>query len=888
MPVIDLGAAGEDASSAITACDVCVVGTGPAGATLARELSGTALRVVVLESGGIERDPDVDQLNDVENVGRARAVDQWSVRNRILGGSSHTWGGRCAPFDAIDFSYRSWVPASGWPFSLDELVPYLERTTSHLGLAVGNGFQDDRFWDLAGRRPPTATPDPSKLLSFFWQFSRDPAESYPFEYTRFGRGLLERLGDHVTVVLHATVTGVDPVESGRAARGVRFTGPDGRTRSLAAETVVLAAGGIENARLLLASDTVTPDGLGNDHDLVGRYLMDHPRGTVGTFPVRGTGDLQKRLGRYNVHGHFFRAGFRLSPEVQQAEGLLNCSAWLGEQWATDDPWAAMRRVLGGRPRMPDDVVALTKNVGFLARGARDYFIERNGVPRKLAGLELVGMVEQRPDPASRVTLSDRRDRFGQRLPRIDWRIHDDEPHTMRRMAVLVADQLARMGFPAPDLADWVANGENFPSSFVDVAHPTGTTRMSTDPTQGVVDADGQVHGVAGLYVAGTSVFPTVGHCNPTQMIVAMAIRLADHLKAHAAADTAAVLRARKREGQPTTVLLTGATGRIGRVVLADLLERGYHVRATTSRTPGDSHTGGAELEWRTFDLLRATADDYDGLIDGCVAVLHLAAAIGNAERMPRVNAEATRHLAEAAERAGVDAFCYTSSVSVYGSGRGRVMSEDAPVLTVDHDVPSEYWALPYVRTYGRTKLAGELAIRTAAKRVRYVIFRPTVVVDIDDILRIRDWNPIKRVLTAHRHAHHVFVRDVSDALIWSMEGALAGRGEPGSVAVYNLSEDEYPEPTHADFLRRAFKASGDPRFRVARIPGVADWAHDFLRFRRLTLRNPLWRMRFPNDALRAAGYAPRHGLASAYEIALGKIAQADSAGSGASGDPSQE
>jgi nucleoside-diphosphate-sugar epimerase len=208
---------------------------------------------------------------------------------------------------------------------------------------------------------------------------------------------------------------------------------------------------------------------------------------------------------------------------------------------------------------------------------------------------------------------------------------------------------------------------------------------------------------------------------------------------------------------------------------------------------------------------------------------------------------------------------------VYGSGRQRTMTEDAPVLTVDRDVPSEYWALDYVRAYGRTKLAGERALSTAAKSVRYIVFRPTVVVDVPDLVRIREWSRAKRILAAHRHAHHVYVRDVSDALIWSMERALAGVGAPGSVETYNLSEDSFPEPTHADFLRKAFAVSADPRYRVPKVPGIVDWTHDLLRFRTFPLRNPLWRMRFPSDRLRAAGYRPRYGMAHAHALALGEL-----------------
>jgi choline dehydrogenase-like flavoprotein/nucleoside-diphosphate-sugar epimerase len=870
MPFIDLQLYGEGNASAIAECDLCIIGSGPAGSTIAGELSDTGLRVTLLESGGFKRSPEADALNELENIGRPRVVDQWTVRNRIVGGSSHTWGGRCGPFDAIDFEERPWVPESGWPFEIGDLAPYLDRTAPYLGLAVGSGFSDERFWTIAGRRRPRSGPDPEVLLPFFWQFSRDDAESYPYEYMRFDRNLVKRLSPNVTLVTGATVLRINPVESGRAVRSVEFAAPDGRRRTLSASTVVVCAGAIENARILLSSDAVTPNGLGNDRDLIGRYFMDHSRGPVGSFKISASKALQKRFGRYNVRGHLFRAGLRLSPEIQRAEKLLNCAAWLGEVVAPDDPWDALRRVFRGKPQLPGDALAIASNAGLFVRGLRDYLIERNGIPRKLEALNLDCMCEQRPDRDSRVMLSERRDRFGMRLSRIDWRIHEDEPRTMRRMAELVVEQFVRMGLPAPLLADWVRDRADFPPTITDVAHPTGTTRMSNHLTKGVVDAQCCVHGVEGLYVAGSSVFPTVGHCNPTQMIVALALRLADHLKARAeAARTPAVRTTAATKPGATRVLVTGATGRIGHVVVSDLLMRGYFVRATTSKVPPEGDDHGGALEWRRFDFLDAT--NYDGLMAGCDAVLHLGAEIGKMERMRRVNVDATTLLAEAAERAGAKAFCYTSSVAVYGSGLKRTMTEDAPVLTVDQDIRSEYWALEYVRTYGRTKLGGELALRQKAKNVRYIVLRPTVVVDVPEIIGIRNWSLVKRTLAAHRHAHHIYMRDVSDAIIWSMERALAGAGAPGSIETFNLSEDEFPEPTQADFMRKALAVSGDPRFRVVRVPWLADWMRDFLRFRTFPLRNPLWRMRFPNDRLRAAGYRPRFGMAHAHAVALETI-----------------
>ncbi|CAN7695346.1 NAD-dependent epimerase/dehydratase family protein [Neorhizobium sp. LjRoot104] len=316
--------------------------------------------------------------------------------------------------------------------------------------------------------------------------------------------------------------------------------------------------------------------------------------------------------------------------------------------------------------------------------------------------------------------------------------------------------------------------------------------------------------------------------------------------------------------------MTGATGRIGKVVVADLIERGYAVRATTSKPLA---TDGGEvddlLEWRQFDFM--VDDDWDGLVNGCCAVLHLAAELGKMERMQRVNVEATRQLAQAAERQGITAFCYASTVSVYGSGRHRLIDETSPVLTADRDIASQYWALDYVRMYGRTKLAGELALRAVAKRTRFTIVRPAVVVDINQLIGIRDWNPIKRLLAAHRHAHHIYVGDVSDAMIWFIERGLAGCGLPGDVEVYNLAEDDCPDPRHIDFMRKAYSVSRDRRYKSMPIPAIADWLHDFLRFRTLPVRNPLWRMRFSNQRLKEAGYRFRYGMADAQRLALSTL-----------------
>jgi choline dehydrogenase-like flavoprotein len=540
VPILDSAAfAGSDSLPDALRCDVCIIGSGPAGLTIARELSNTPLRVTILESGRAERQAETDALNEIESVGWPRATDQWLVRNRVVGGSSNTWGGRCAPFNEVDLEFRDWIPYSGWPFKIDDLTPYLDRSAKYLGLGAGSGYNDDRVWAITGRRKPKSDLDSDDLLPMFWQFSRDPDNWYDF--MRFGRRLDADLGPNVTLVTNATVLRVNANESGRAVESVEFAAIGGRRWLLPATTIVVCAGGVENARLLLASDNVAVRGLGNQNDLVGRFLMDHLRGPVARFQMNHGRSALNRFGIFKSRAagaHLYQHGMRLSPAVQRSEQLLNCAIWIGEfDTAPDDPWDALGRLLRRDGNVGQNLTPMVMNVGLLFRGLKNYFISHRGLPRKLNSITLEAMCEQRPNPDSRLTLSDRRDPFGMRIPRIDWRVSEDEARAMHRTAELMGEHLSRMGLAPAVLEDWVRDGAMIPQTFRDVAHPTGTTRMADDPANGVVDAQCQVHGVHGLFMGGSSVFPTSGHANSTQMVVTLALRLADTLQARASYGT---------------------------------------------------------------------------------------------------------------------------------------------------------------------------------------------------------------------------------------------------------------------------------------------------------------------------------------------------------------
>jgi choline dehydrogenase-like flavoprotein len=518
-------------SSGTFYADLCIIGSGPAGLAIATEFCGYPLEVLLLESGGLVEERDMDAQSDIESVGSPRIMEPRSVRNRVFGGTSHSWSGRCAAFDDIDFEVRPWIPFSGWPIRRTELISYLDRAAIYLGL-VPNSYDAD-FWRLLGRTKPNTDVDHALLKSVFWQFSRD--ETDPLDFMRLGRRFLSSAHENIRVLLHATAIQIRTDRTGAKLDSVEIRSPEGKRAAVKPRALILCAGGIDNARLLLCSDRVVRGGVGNQNDVVGRFLMDHPRCSLGFFDVSRSGPVRDYYGMYRLggtrSGRFFLHGLSISPEFQRKMSLLNCAAWLTEDKALDDPWDAAKRLLTGRDRkLLYDVSCLFSHPALILQGLHDRLVRRRGVRHKLARLVLDCIVEQRPNPDSRIRLSDRVDPLGVPLAQLDWRISEHEKETVAILGRLIADEFSRVGLAAPTLAPWVRTGHYDEAQFVDVAHPTGTTRMSSDPRCGVVDENCRVHGVDAIFIAGSSVFPTSGHANPTLMIVALAIRLADWLK----------------------------------------------------------------------------------------------------------------------------------------------------------------------------------------------------------------------------------------------------------------------------------------------------------------------------------------------------------------------
>lgn len=572
---------GASADTAFAA-DLVIVGAGAAGAVLARECAFAPFSVLILESGVAEETEAYAALNRVESVGEPRSPAQiakrrafhgaqaafwrqdqqgFGVRCRVLGGSTAAWAGKSAAFDPIDFAARPWVAHTGWPFGRDEIAPYLARAGAHLNLGPHRYGAD--FWEQYPGGEPAPTFPSDRLVPFFWQFARSRLD--PLDVMRIGPELARLKAPNVRLITDATVTEILTDPGGAEVAGVKIASLSGKRGEVRAKFVALAAGGIENPRLLLASRAARPEGLGNAQDLVGRFLMDHPGARIAHFGPADIAKVQRRFGFFGLteggKTHMYMHGLALSPTLQERERLLNCALYLMAENAPDDPWPALKRLLKGRwrtagadvwavmkspglfftgigmailqsPLTPDPLKRLLVNaaIAFNPNFVAQEFLSR-GLPHKLVGLHVDAISEQAPAPDSRITLSEATDPMGTPQARIDWRLAPDAAHSLRRLALLIREEFPKVGLPAPILEPWVESGRLEDAVIIDMAHTLGATRMAGSADRGVVDPHCEVFGVKGLFVAGGSVFPTSGHANPTLMITALAVRLADHLKA---------------------------------------------------------------------------------------------------------------------------------------------------------------------------------------------------------------------------------------------------------------------------------------------------------------------------------------------------------------------
>lgn len=461
--------------------DICIVGSGPAGVTLASKMAEQGVTVALLEAGDLEYSEESQRVYECESIGH----EAWPrhTRLRYFGGTSNHWSGRCRPFDESDFYNRSINGLPGWPIRYDTLEPYLKEAMSILDLKPEKGFTAINTNDLKEHFYPDA-------------FAKSPP-------TRFNSKYIEqvRTSKNIDCYLNANATDLTLNETLELTESIEISNYKGQKNKILANRFILCLGGIETPRFLLNCNKQVSSGIGNSHEMVGRCFMEHLNVPIGTF---------------------------LYEDMERTSSL---------QFYSDDDFCKSAEI--GKSNITFGIIQKVKSYGrthaiktFFKNIACNMDIDRKVQfisDFKCPGIGNIGtLIEQSPDIESRVMLSNQLDNFGLKKAKFDWKINEFDNKTIRYTAIEMAKQFSLSGLGAIRLADFILDN-NIDIRYSHHAHHMGTTRMSADPRFGVVDSNLKVHGIGNLYIAGSGVFSTGGACNPTMPIIQLCLRLADHL-----------------------------------------------------------------------------------------------------------------------------------------------------------------------------------------------------------------------------------------------------------------------------------------------------------------------------------------------------------------------
>lgn len=543
------------AQDATLDCDVCIVGAGPIGLTIALEFIETPLNVLVLESGGLDVGTDRDDLSALAEGGYHGPNDHITAHRRF-GGNSSEWiqilsagrlGVRFGEFQAVDFEPREGIANSGWPIRFDDLKPYSRRVAERWNLNP-EGFSPKAYTD------PDHQPfeGPEHLTTSVYQF---PEATLPRQ--AFRRRIQE--AENITVIHDTTAAAIQTsTPSANQATLLARTSRD-HSFNITAGRIILAGGAMATTQLLLHSITDQGHALGNAHDVVGRYLMDHPLLHGGELFLKDPNAIT-RMKLYDncPRGQYHSQGY-LHPTddlLRAHSDLVNLNMFLlprrPNQKAGEQESARERRVHDAavhaklalqRRHMPEmkDVlralsgpdIVLKKIYQRLASPyyniGRGGWSRETGLPDKYNRFDVIQYAEQLPHADNRLFLGGDEDSVGMKRINFDFKLHQDDIIRFKRTQRVMADSIQQSGQGHVALALPDKDDEVEVIAYT-LGHYIGTTRMGDDPRTSVVDANCRVHGSESVYVASTSVFPTGGTSNPTLTALALGLRVADTIK----------------------------------------------------------------------------------------------------------------------------------------------------------------------------------------------------------------------------------------------------------------------------------------------------------------------------------------------------------------------
>ena len=491
--------------------DICIIGAGAAGISIALDWMDTSYKVILLEGGGFDYDDRVQELYTGKTTGQ-KYYPLRSARLHYFGGTTGHWAGMCSPFDPIDFQKRDWVPDSGWPITREDLDPFYEKANKVLKLGPYNYDYD--YWNKELPNLKRFPFDDKVIWHKIWQFSQ----------AQFGNIYKEPIVKAKNIHLYTYANAVDIKTEENVSRVTEVIVKNyaGKTHTVKAKHFIMACGAIQNARMLLASNSQAPKGLGNENDLVGRYFQEHLEVASAELWLPKPFPTDLYGWEYGVTKAY--AELAITEDVQRKEKMLNGTASLQplsvainekprmETWQNGDPRKSMDNIFSDW----GEAIEKAKEM----KGSIEYAYQLNT------------RIEQAPNPNSRVTIGPEKDELGVPRANLHWELTALDKYSVRKIYEIIGQQVGISGIGRIRLKEFLRdkNDDSFPDTTNGGWHHMGTTRMSNDPKTGVVNSNCQVHGISNLFVAGSGCYATSAAPNPTLTVTALSLRLSDYLK----------------------------------------------------------------------------------------------------------------------------------------------------------------------------------------------------------------------------------------------------------------------------------------------------------------------------------------------------------------------
>ena len=498
--------------------DICIIGAGASGLSIALEWKDTPYKVILLEGGGFEYDDKVQNLYKGKTTGQ-KYYPMKSSRLHYFGGASQHWGGMCSTLDDIDFKKRSWVKHSGWPITKHDLDRYYKKAQINLDLRAYE--YDLEYWQQQYQSFEPLPLNNNKIWNKMWQFSTP---------TRFGTKYKDLIinAKNIHLYTYANVVDMKANESINTINEVTLKNYASKTHTVKATYFILACGAIQNSRLLLASNSQLKKGIGNVNDQVGRYFMEHPEISAAELWLSKSRQMDLYL---LTKSRRPRAELAFTEKLQSELKILNGTVSLSplvsarnikpniETWQDENPITNRKNKIVQSKSLWEKIRNRINTINQSSEKGLD------------RAFQLYIRLEQSPNPNSRVTLDFEKDSLDVPRANLHWELTSLETDSLHKIFKVLGSQFGISDIGRIKLFDFMLNKNSSENpKFSGGWHHIGTTRMHENPKQGVVDANCKVHGIDNLFIAGSSCFPTSGAANPTLTIVALSIRLSDYIK----------------------------------------------------------------------------------------------------------------------------------------------------------------------------------------------------------------------------------------------------------------------------------------------------------------------------------------------------------------------